>query len=80
MSPSARRILTASLLFLVPASMVAQAGPSRFMLSTNPEQNPGVYGDRTLKVTAFTGPPDGGVSNSVSLKIIAKWMASEKKN
>jgi hypothetical protein len=64
----------------VPATMVAQAVPNRFMLNTNPEQSPGVYGDRTLKVTAFTGPPDGGVSNSVSLKIIAKWMASDKKN
>lgn len=64
----------------VPATMVAQAVPNRFMLSTNPEQSPGVYGDRTLKVTAFTGPPDGGVSNSVSLKIIAKWLASDKKN
>jgi len=63
----------------IPASMVAEAVPNRFMLSTNPDQSPGVYGDRTLKVTTFTGPPDGGVSNSVSLKIIAKWMASDKK-
>lgn len=64
----------------IPAGMVAQAVPNRFMLNTNPDQRPGVYGDRTLKVTTFTGPPDGGASNSVSLKIIAKWMASEKKN
>ena len=62
----------------MPASVVAQAIPDRFNLSTNPDQRTGVYGDRTVKITVFTGPPDGGVSNSVSLKVMAKWMSSEK--
>ena len=63
----------------IPASMVAQAIPDRFMLSTNPEQATGVYGDRTVKITVYTGPPDGGLSNSASLKVMAKWLAEENK-
>lgn len=63
----------------VPASMMAQPVPDRFVLNTNPEQRAGVYGDRTIKITVFTGPPDGGLSNSVSLKVVAKWLANEKK-
>lgn len=59
----------------IPAGVVAQATPDRFVLSTNPEQRVGVYGDRTVKITVLTAPPDGGVSNSVSLKVVAKWMA-----
>ena len=58
----------------IPAGMVAQAVPDRFMLNTNPDQRVGVFGDRTVKVTVFTGPPDGGLSNSVSLKVMAKWL------
>ena len=56
----------------MPASIVAQPIPNRFVLYTNPEQRVDVYGDRTVKITVFTGPPDGGLSNSVSLKVIAK--------
>ena len=63
----------------IPARVVAQAIPDRFVLSTNPEQRVGVYGDRTVKITVFTGPPDGGLSNSVSLKVMAKWLSNEKK-
>ena len=59
----------------IPASVIAQAIPDRFQLNTNPEQRVGVYGDRTVKITVFTGPPDGGLSNSVSLKVLAKWLA-----
>lgn len=62
----------------IPASFVAQAVPDRFNLNTNPDQRVGVYGDRTIKITVFTGPPDGGLSNSVSLKVMAKWMGNEK--
>jgi hypothetical protein len=62
----------------IPASVVAQAIPDRFNLNTNPDQRTGVYGDRTVKITVFTGPPDGGLSNSVSLKVMAKWMSNEK--
>jgi len=61
----------------VPAGVVAKATPDRFDLSTNPFQRVGVYGDRTVKITVFTAPPDGGVSNSVSLKVVAKWMADQ---
>jgi hypothetical protein len=64
----------------IPAKVVAQALPDRFMLSTNPEQNTGVYGDRTVKISVFTGPPDGGLSNSVSLKVMAKWLGDGKKD
>ncbi|OFW44612.1 MAG: hypothetical protein A3J28_08010 [Acidobacteria bacterium RIFCSPLOWO2_12_FULL_60_22] len=63
----------------IPARVVAQAIPDRFVLSTNPEQRVGVYGDRTVKITVFTGPPDGGLSNSVSLKVMAKWLSNDKK-
>lgn len=62
----------------IPASFVAQAVPDRFNLSTNPDQRTGVYGDRTIKITVFTGPPDGGLSNSVSLKVMAQWMGDGK--
>ena len=34
----------------------------------------GVYGDRTVKITVFNRPPDGGTSNSVSLRVQAKWL------
>ena len=61
----------------IPASVVAQPIPDRFVLSTNPYQRVGVYGDRTLKITVLTGPPDGGTSNSVSLKVLAKWLEEE---
>ena len=64
----------------IPASVVAQATPNRFALSTNPEQRVGVYGDRTVKITVLTAPPDGGVSNSVSLKVVAKWLAEQASN
>ncbi len=63
----------------IPARVAAQAIPNRFMLSTNPDQRAGVYGDRTVKITVFTGPPDGGLSNSVSLKVVARWLADDKK-
>ncbi|MSO19836.1 MAG: hypothetical protein EXQ56_05120 [Acidobacteria bacterium] len=61
----------------IPASVAAQATPNRFVLGTNPEQRVGVYGDRTVKITVLTAPPDGGVSNSVSLKVVSKWLAEK---
>jgi len=62
----------------VPASIVARAAPHRFNYP-GPEQHPGIYGDRTVKITVYNGPPDGGTSNSVSLRVFAKWLAEEKK-
>jgi len=58
----------------IPAAAVSRALPNRFN-APGPEQNNGVYGDRTVKITVFNGPPDGGLSNSLSLRVIAKGMA-----
>lgn len=62
----------------VPASAIARATPHRFNFP-GPEQHPGVYGDRTVKISVFNGPPDGGASNPVALRVFAKWLAEEKK-
>ena len=61
---------------IAPAA-VSRSLPNRFN-APGPEQNNGVYGDRTVKITVFNGPPDGGSSNSVSLRVVAKWMADGK--
>ena len=61
----------------IPAAAVSRALPNRFN-APGPEQNNGVYGDKTVKITVFNGPPDGGLSNSVSLRVVAKWMADRK--
>jgi hypothetical protein len=58
----------------IPGSVVARALPNRFN-EPGPEQRVGIYGDRTVKITVFNAPPDGGKSNFVSLRVIAKWMA-----
>ena len=55
-----------------------RANPTPFTAS-GPAQMVGVSGDRTVKITVFNGPPDGGLSNSISLKVIAKWLADEQK-
>jgi hypothetical protein len=61
----------------VPADVVARATPNQFM-APGPEQLVGVFGDRTTAVSVFTPPPEGGASNSVSLRIRAKWMGLEE--
>jgi hypothetical protein len=61
----------------IPPAAVSRSLPNRFN-APGPEQNNGVYGDRTVKITVFNGPPDGGLSNSVSLRVVAKWMAGGK--
>jgi len=61
----------------IPASAVARALPNRFN-EPGPFQLNGVYGDRTVKVTVFNRPPDGGTSNSVSLRVQAKWLRGVK--
>ena len=57
----------------IPASVVARALPNRFN-EPGPFQLNGVYGDRTVKITVFNRPPDGGTSNSVSLRVQARWL------
>ncbi|MBI4885751.1 MAG: amidohydrolase family protein [Acidobacteria bacterium] len=57
----------------IPASVVARALPNRFN-EPGPFQLNGVYGDRTVKITVFNRPPDGGTSNSVSLRVQAPWL------
>jgi hypothetical protein len=32
-----------------------------------------------VKITVFNGPPDGGTSNHIALRVFAKWLAEEKK-
>ena len=60
----------------IPAGIVARAVPNRFN-EPGPYQLNGVYGDRTAKITVFNRPPDGGTSNSVSLRVQARWLRSE---
>jgi hypothetical protein len=62
----------------IPASVVARALPNRFN-EPGPYQLNGVYGDRTVKITVFNRPPDGGTSNSVSLRVQAKWLRRENR-
>lgn len=64
----------------IPAAIVASATPNPYNLSFAPQQRVGVFGDRTVKVTVFNAPPDGGTSNSISLKVIAKWLADERQS
>ena len=61
----------------IPAAAVSRSLPNRFN-APGPEQNNGVYGDRTVKISVFNGPPDGGLSNSVSLRVVAKWRAGRE--
>jgi hypothetical protein len=60
----------------IPASAVARALPNRFN-EPGPFQLNGVYGDRTVKITVFNRPPDGGTSNSVSLRVQARWLRGD---
>jgi hypothetical protein len=60
----------------VPSAVVARALPNKFN-EPGPYQLNGVYGDRTVKITVFNRPPDGGTSNSVSLRVQARWLRSE---
>jgi len=60
----------------IPASVVARALPNRFN-EPGPFQLNGVYGDRTVRITVFNRPPDGGTSNSVSLRVQAQWLRGD---
>ena len=56
----------------IPASIVRSAEPNRFD-APGPDQHTGVFGDRTAAIAVFNAPPEGGTSNSISLRIRAKW-------
>jgi len=62
----------------IPAEPVARALPNRFN-APGPGQNNGVYGDRTLKISVKNGSSETS-SNSLALRVIAKWMANENEN
>ena len=57
----------------VPASLVRSADPNPFD-APGPDQHTGIFGDRTVSIGVFNAPPEGGTSNSVALRIRAKWM------
>jgi imidazolonepropionase-like amidohydrolase len=59
----------------VPANIVARALPNRFN-APGPEQNNGVYGDRTVKLAVSNGRTDE-LSNSLSIRVVSKWLANE---
>ena len=58
----------------IPASLVERALPDRYR-SPGPDQYVGIFGDRVLSITVYTPPPTGGVSNSISLLVRARWHA-----
>jgi hypothetical protein len=62
----------------IPAEPVARALPNRFN-APGPGQNNGVYGDRTVRISVSNGGSEPA-SNSLALRVIAKWMANEKQN
>src|SRR5438094_137230 len=61
----------------IPSDLVSRALPNRFN-APGPAQNNGVYGDRTVKVTVSNGPGAATASNSLSLRVVAKWLANDK--
>jgi adenine deaminase len=61
----------------IPATVIERATPNQFM-APGPAQMVGVFGDRTVSVSVFTPPPEGGASNSISLRVRAKWMGVEE--
>jgi hypothetical protein len=60
----------------IPAALVKNAAPSPFD-APGPEQHVGVFGDRTIPISVYNPPPEGGVSNNISLRIRPKWMGLE---
>jgi hypothetical protein len=59
----------------IPAGLVQRATPNRFA-APGPEQNDGIYGDRTIRISVFNRPPGGGTSDSTSLIVIPNWRTS----
>lgn len=63
----------------VPAAAVKSATPNPFD-AQGPAQGTGVFGDRTVKLTVWNAPPEGGLSNSISLRVRAKWMGVSERS
>jgi hypothetical protein len=61
----------------IPAKFVSSASPNRFR-EPGPDQYAGAYGDRTMKMTVFNHAPDGGTSNSVSLRVQERWVYDQR--
>lgn len=61
----------------IPANVIERSTPNQFM-APGPEQMVGVFGDRTVQISVFNAPPEGGASNSISLRVRAKWMGVEE--
>jgi hypothetical protein len=57
----------------VPASLVRSADPNPFD-APGPDQHTGIFGDRTISITVFNAAPEGGTSNSIALRVRARWM------
>lgn len=61
----------------IPARMVQAATPVHFAAHGAP-QKPGVIGDRIVPIVVFTPHPDSGSSNTVFLRVKAKWYSQTK--
>jgi hypothetical protein len=57
----------------IPGALVRNATPNPFD-APGPQQRTGIFGDRTIVITVYNAPPEGGLSDGVSLRIRAKWM------
>jgi hypothetical protein len=57
----------------IPGTLVRSADPNPFD-APGPDQHTGIFGDRTISIAVFNAPPEGGTSNSVALRVRAKWM------
>ena len=58
----------------IPANLIETALPDRYRMA-GPDQNVGVYGDRSVSVAVVNPPSNGGISNSIWLLVGAKWHA-----
>jgi hypothetical protein len=57
--------------FDLPASAVARATPNPYS-APGPVQNVGIIGDRAVAVNVFNPPPEGGTSNTVNERVLAR--------
>ena len=57
----------------IPARVVERATPNPFD-APGPHQEVGIFGDRTVPVTVYNAPPEGGTSNTIFLRVKPKWM------
>lgn len=60
----------------ISAKIVEKATPNPWH-APGPYQKTGIFGDRTIRVTVFNPPPEGGSSEGISLRVRARWMSIE---